>query len=243
MGGGDRLSGNERHLAALQAIDESAQLLTAFSGTSVIGFAVCDDQLRYQGINAAMAAMNGITAEAHVGKTVRDILKGAASKPEPALRQVLASGQAVRFELAAMLPTRTELGYWIENYLPIKGRQGRRNLVATITVEVTAQRKLERAFRKVAGDLLWRGNKQDRWLATDLHDSINEYHEAVTSSLAQLTVSLASLNEHSWEPEESGGILMQSVEWLDRRIANMRTVISDVATHFADQSSTAVSVM
>src|SRR5215471_14714596 len=92
------------------ALDEARRILTAFSGASVIGLSVCDDQLRYQGINDALAAMNGISAQAHVGNTVRDILGNAAAKPEPALRRVLASGQPVYFELTAMLPTRSELG-------------------------------------------------------------------------------------------------------------------------------------
>ena len=187
--------------------------------------------------------MNGISPDAHVGNTVRDILRDAASKPEPALRRVLASGQAVCFELTAMLPTRMELGYWIENYFPIKGGQGRANQVATVTVEVTAQRRLEKSFRQLTGELLWTGNKENRWLARDLHDSINEYHEALTASLARLTMSLASLTEHSWEPEKSAEILAQSVEWLDRRIVNMRTIVSDVASRFCDQSSAPVAIM
>jgi transcriptional regulator with PAS, ATPase and Fis domain len=232
-----RPSGNADH-RALEALGESGRLLTAFSSTSVIGLAVCDDQLRYQGINEALASMNGITPEAHVGNTVRDILEDAAAKPEPALRRVLVSGQAVCFELTAMLPTRTELGYWIENYFPIKGGQGRANQVATITVEVTAQRRLEKSFRKLTGELLWTGDKKNRWLARDLHDSINEYHEALTSSLARLTMTLAGLSEHSWEPEKSAEVLAQSVARMDRRIANMRAVVSDVASRFPDQSST-----
>lgn len=243
MGEGDGRSGNGHYLAVLEALDESGRLLAAFSSASVIGLAVCDDQLRYQGINNALASMNGISPDAHVGNTVRDILRDAASKPEPALRGVMASGQAVCFELTAMLPTRTDLGYWIENYFPIKGGQGRANQVATITVEITAQRKLEKSFRKLTGELLWTGNQENRWLARDLHDSINEYHDALTTSLARLTMSLASLTEHSWEPARSAEILAQSVEWLDRRVANMRTIVSDVASRFPDQSSTPVAIM
>ena len=95
----DRPSGNGDRFGALEALDESKRLLTVFSGASVLGLAICDDQLRFQGINNALAAMNGITAEAHVGQTVGDILKDAAVKPESALRQVLVSGQPVCFEL------------------------------------------------------------------------------------------------------------------------------------------------
>ena len=81
--------GSSRHREAVAALDEASRLLAAFSCTSVIGLAVCDDQLRFQGINNALAAINGISPEEHVGKTVRDILRDAASQPEPALRRVL----------------------------------------------------------------------------------------------------------------------------------------------------------
>jgi len=239
----DELSGNGHHFAALEALGESERLLTAFSSASVIGLAVCDDRLRFQGINNALAAMNGITPEAHVGNTVRDILRDAAAKPEPALQQVLLSGRAVSFELSAMLPTRTELGCWIENYFPIGGKGSRVNQVATITVEVTAQRKLERYFRRLTGELLWTGNQEQRWLARALHDSIDDYHAVISMSLARLTTSLVSLSEHGWEPEKSAEILAQSVEWLDQRIASMRTIVSDVASHFPDPSTTPATVM
>ena len=180
---GNRLGGVGNHFAAFEDIDQSERLLAAFSTASVIGLAVCDDQLRFQGVNDALAAMNGITAEAHAGNTVRDILKHAAAQPEPALQRVLVSGEAVCFELTATLPTRTEVGYWIENYLPIKGRAGRVNQVATITVEVTAQRKLEKSFRRLTGELLLTRNQEYRWLAEALHDSINAYHAVITTSL------------------------------------------------------------
>jgi transcriptional regulator with PAS, ATPase and Fis domain len=239
----DRTSGNGDHFGVLEALDESKRLLTVFSGASVLGLAICDDQLRFQGINNALAAMNGITAEAHVGQTVGDILKDAAVKPESALRQVLVSGQPVCFELSAMLPTRTELGYWIENYFPIKGKGRKANQVATITVEVTAQRKLEESFRKLTGDLLWTGDQAHRWLARALRDSINEYHAAITMSVARLTTSLVSLTEHDWEPEQSAEILAESVDWLDQRIGKMRTIVSDVARRFPDSPTTPMAVM
>jgi transcriptional regulator with PAS, ATPase and Fis domain len=219
------------HFGAFEDLNQSKRLLAAFSAASVIGLAVCDDQLRFQGVNDALAAMNGITAEAHVGKTVRDILK------------VLMSGESVCFELTATLPTRTDAGYWIENYFPIKGRAGRVNQVATITVEVTAQRKLERSFRRLASGLLWTGNQEYRSLAGALHDSINAYHSVITTSLARLTTNLVSLSEQGWEPDSSAEILAQTVAWLDQRIVNMRTIVSDVASRFPDQSAEPVLVM
>ena len=228
---------------AVKALDESERLLTVFSGASVIGLAVCDDKLRYEGINEALAAMNGITAKAHLGNTVRDILRDAAVEPESALRRVLANGEAKSFELAVTLPTRTELGYWIENYFPIAGQGKKAAQVATITVEITAQRKLEKSFRQLTSRLLWTGNREHRWLARDLHDSIDEYHGALTATLRRLAASLASLRGGGWEPHKSTEILAQSVASLDQRIVNMRTIVSDIASRFPARSATPSYIM
>jgi len=212
-----------------------------FCGASVIGLSVCDDQLRYQGINDALAAMNGISAEAHVGNTVRDILGNAAAKPEPALQRVLASGRPIYFELTAMLPTRSELGYWIESYFPIRGTHRRASQVASITVEVTIQKKLENAFRRLTGELHWTGSQRTRWLARDLHDSISEYHQAIAACLANLTAGLASLQVSGWEPDTSLEAMAQCVALLDRRIASMRTTVANVAGYFSDPPNVAPS--
>jgi transcriptional regulator with PAS, ATPase and Fis domain len=239
---GNGLEGVWDRFGGFEDLDESRRLLNAFSAASVIGLSVCDDELRFLGVNDALAAMNGITPEAHVGKTVRDILKGAAAQPEPALQRVLTSGEAVCFELTATLPTRADAGYWIENYFPIKGRAGKVNQIATITVEVTAQRRLEKSFQQLTSELLWAGNQQYRLLAGALHDSINAYHAIITTSLSRLTTSLVS-SEHGWEQESSAEILAQTVEWLDQRIVNMRTIVSDVASRFPERSAKPVLVM
>ena len=123
------------------------------------------------------------------------------------------------------------------------GKQGKVNQVATITVEVTAQRKLEKSFSKLTGDLLWTGNQEHRWLARALHDSINEYHAVITTSLARLTTSLGSLGQQDWEPERSAEILAESIEWLDQRLGSMRTIVSDVGSRFPDSSATSDSFM
>ncbi len=240
-GDGVRHFGN--HFAAFEDLDESRRLLNAFSAASVIGLSVCDDELRFLGVNDALAAMNGFTPEAHIGRTVRDVLKAAAAQPEPALQRVLTSGEGVCFELTATLPTRADAGYWIENYFPIKGRAGKVNQIATITVEVTAQRKLEKSFRNLADELRWTGNQEYRRLADALHASINAYHAVITTSLGRLTTSLVGLSERGWEPENCAEILGQTVEWLDQRIVNMRTIVSDVASRFPERSAKPVLVM
>src|SRR5271169_784097 len=55
-----------------------------------VGFVVCDESLRYVKVNDASARMHGIPAEAHLGKTVHDILGDAAAKVASAYQHVFA---------------------------------------------------------------------------------------------------------------------------------------------------------
>ena len=130
------------------------QLLTGLFSAPNVGFLILDDHLRYIAINATLAAMNGIPVEAHLGKTVHEILGIVAEQVEPVFRHVLTTGQTVsNFELTAQLPTRREVGHWIENYFPIKNSEGRVTHVCAVIVEVTEQKRLEDSLRTLTARL------------------------------------------------------------------------------------------
>jgi formate hydrogenlyase transcriptional activator len=109
-----------------------------------VGFVIFDEKLRYVKINDALARMNGLPVEAHLGKTVYDILGGAAAKVEPAFQHVFTTGQPLsNVELVAKLPARTERARRIENYFPIKDAEGRVRQVGAVVVEVTGIDELD----------------------------------------------------------------------------------------------------
>jgi len=200
--------------------DFDAQLLAAFSKTSAIEVAIYDSQLRFLAVNKAASAVPGIPPEAFVGRTIRDIIGDAAAEPEARLRRALVADEIPAAEITSVLPTRGELGYWILKSVPIRCQSGRVGQMVSLAVEVTAQRKLEKHFRKLGGELLWR-KEQYQWLARDLHDSINEYHAA-------LGMSLDRLGGCTRNPEKIPELLAQS-DFLD---GHMRKLASAVARCF-----------
>lgn len=215
-------SGDEHHLAAGEALQESMRLLAVFSHASALDFVVFDDHLRYRAVNKAAAHTCGIPAEAFVGNTVLDILGNVADRTDHILRRVLATGQPVLdLESVAQLPTRRELGYWIVNYFPIKSRTGKVMQVDAISVEVTKQKRLEEYVHKFAGSLLHTQTKETFWQARDLTDAINQYNAA-------LAISLHLLIRRSEKNTE----LLPQVELLDQQIKTMRRLVSDVADRF-----------
>jgi DNA-binding CsgD family transcriptional regulator len=98
--------------------------------------------------------MNGVPAEAHIGKTIYHILGTAAARIEPAFRHVFATGNPLsNFELTARLPTRSETGHWIENYFPIRTGAGRVARVGVIVLEVTKRKKVEQSINRLTNTL------------------------------------------------------------------------------------------
>ena len=121
--------------------------------SSTVGLSVLNSDLRYLAINDTLAAMNGLPAADHLGKTVREVLGDFADVAEPKLRHLLATGDDVHFEISTKLAHRKETGHWILHYLPIRDGTGGVNRICAVVVEITAQKKLEESLKDVGGKL------------------------------------------------------------------------------------------
>jgi formate hydrogenlyase transcriptional activator len=140
-------------IADPQALAEPEKLLAAYFSSSTIGLSILNSELRYLAINDTRAAMNGIPASEHLGKTVREILGDFADVAEPKLRHTLATGEPVHFEFSTKLPRRLEVGHWILHYLPIRDGNGVVTRICAVVVEITAQRQLEQSLKDVGEKL------------------------------------------------------------------------------------------
>jgi len=130
------------------------ELLAAFMSTPDIGVAICNDQLRYEAVNEALARMNGVSPATHLGKTLREILGDAANAVEPSFQRVFVTGQPLlNVEVSVELPTRTEMGHWLESYFPVKDDTGRVKRVSAVVIEITKQKRLEEAVRSLSAKL------------------------------------------------------------------------------------------
>src|SRR3981081_4088381 len=104
-------SGRSAPLSGVKLLNDPQQLLAAFFSAPNVGFVILDNGLRYLVINDALAAMNGLPAQAHLGKTVHEILGVLAKELEALIKHVLATGQTVsNFELTGRVPAEQELG-------------------------------------------------------------------------------------------------------------------------------------
>jgi PAS domain S-box-containing protein len=128
----------ERALLTLNALVEAAPM----------GLAVIDHEMKFLMVNKPLADMNGVPADAHLGKAMVEIAPGLARHAEPIFRKVLQSGGAVVDEsLEGETPsTRDQQRVWLETWFPV-GVPGQMLGVGVIVQDITEQRAAQRRLQ------------------------------------------------------------------------------------------------
>jgi PAS domain S-box-containing protein len=138
----------ERKMANEQLRRILRQLKSFFSAATV-GLALLDKDLRYLRINETLAEINGIPADEHLGKTVREVVPHLARPLEPILRNVFATGKPV-LDLEVAGETKKHPGilrHFVLSYFPIAGGDGAPEYVGAIVVDITARKQAEQALK------------------------------------------------------------------------------------------------
>ncbi len=109
-----------------------------------VGLCYFDADLRFRYINEWLARINGVPVEAHLGKTVDEVLKGVATGIMAQLRHVLETGEPViEGEVEVETPAHPgELRHCKHNYYPNKSEDGTIMGVSCVVQDIT-DRKLE----------------------------------------------------------------------------------------------------
>lgn len=206
--------------------DRAEQLMMALADSSNIGFAVLDNQFRYQMINEGLAGINGMSPAAHLGIPVGEIFPDLFHQiAEPHYRRVLSRGLATHFEVAnQVLPMRPHQNYWgLNTNFPISNRNGRVEQLGILVVEVTQQRNLQRVLHELSSRLS--GNDGERWFwyAHKIQDCLDRFHDVLGMSFEVLVRTLGA---------DSMEQLVRSVEALDTRLAVMSQLVSEISLSF-----------
>ncbi|ABS28091.1 multi-sensor signal transduction histidine kinase [Anaeromyxobacter sp. Fw109-5] len=119
------------------------------------GIAVFDADLRFVGVNDALAAMNGLPPEAHVGRSLAEILRllpddprrAAVERSEAIARAVLASGRPRRNVPLEPVPPGDRARGWICSYFPLPDVGARGGVCVLITDMSDARDRQEQTER------------------------------------------------------------------------------------------------
>jgi PAS domain S-box-containing protein len=123
-------------------------LLDALFANAPMGLAFWDRDLRYQRINVALAEMNGLAPEDHIGRSTREVLgAGLSARVDERLRRVLETGAPlVDNEVSGTTPASPgERRQWLASYYPVPGEGGELLGVAGLVLEITRERRAARA--------------------------------------------------------------------------------------------------
>ncbi|MEL7494252.1 MAG: PAS domain-containing protein [Cyanobacteria bacterium J06554_11] len=127
--------------------------------TAPVGLAVLDDSLRFQRINQHLADINGKSIDAHLGRTVREVIPSLADKLEPLLQSILKTGTPrLNMEIEGETPSQPGvLRSWIESWYPLETADGLISGVNIVCQEITERKRLEEErdrFFELSRDML-----------------------------------------------------------------------------------------
>lgn len=139
-----------------QALSTAAAQLSAIFENAPLGLGFWDRQLRFTRLNAALAEINGLPIEAHLGKTPAELLPNieGIGAIMAQWQEIMERGEPLTaVEISGETPAQPgQLRWWRENFFPVRIGQETVGLAA-IVEEITAQ-KLADAERRHLSELL-----------------------------------------------------------------------------------------
>jgi len=169
---------------ARREAQDSLAVVDAVFGAAPVGLAFMDTNFHYVRVNEALAQINGLPAEEHYGRSLRDVLGDElASTIEPYHRRVLETGEpllelAIQGETAALPGNPRD---WLVSYYPVRDAFGDIIGVGVVITDVT-EREQARAAALAANDRLQVLAEASQRLAGSLD------YESTLANLASLLV-------------------------------------------------------
>ena len=169
---------------ARREAQDSLAVVDAVFGAAPVGLAFMDTNFHYVRVNEALARINGLPAEEHYGRSLRDVLGDELAKAiEPYHRRVLETGESV-LELAIQGETAALPGEprdWLVSYYPVRDAFGDIIGVGVVITDVT-EREQARAAAEAANERLQVLAEASQRLAGSLD------YESTLANLASLLV-------------------------------------------------------
>jgi hypothetical protein len=196
-------------------------LVNASERACSIGCIVRDTETRFLTINSARASMVGATVEEHVGKTTREMMGPVADQVEQILIEVMTKACPISTKVSGRLPRRSADGEWIARYVPVKDNFGRVTMIATLVIDVSAERKLAHSV-----ELL----DEKRLIVPEMKEWAAELRESLALFDYAMYQTLNELSRIMRDPQR----LPERVRVLDSRVSVVKSLLSAQAHWLGD---------
>ncbi|MGE3774865.1 MAG: ATP-binding protein [Gammaproteobacteria bacterium] len=142
--------------------------LAALVEHAPVGMCVLDRSGTFLVVNETLAAMNGVSVEEHIGRTVAEVVPDLYARAAEAIHHALNSRTPVVDMLleAETAQSPGELRCWMESWFPLPGNDAGDGRVAIIVREVTAERRMMKELHEA-------DQRKDEFLATLAHELRN----------------------------------------------------------------------
>ena len=117
---------------------------------SPVGLVLMDREYRFVRINDRLAEINGLPAEAHIGRTLLEVLPDMADRLIELYRPVYERGEPVlNVELARPIPGQPDMQrQWLANFFPFRSKAGEVIGLIGAVVDITERRQQEDRLRE-----------------------------------------------------------------------------------------------
>ncbi|MEH1946675.1 MAG: PAS domain S-box protein [Nostoc sp.] len=205
--------------------------LNAFFSSAPVGMNIVDNQLRFVQINQLLAEINGLPQQAHIGKTIHEVLPDIAPLVEPIYQQVLITGQPIlNQELSsASIKQPDIIRHFLASYFPIVGEDDRPSGVGTVLVEISELHAALRERKHVEQELRL-ANERLQYLLTSSPVVI---YSSKTSD--DFGITFISENVKEMVGYEAREFIDNSSFWLDRVHPQDIELISEKFSHLIKQ--------
>lgn len=134
----------------MKAVNPGTQFGDVLFEYAPVGLAFLDTELRYVRLNPALAEINGMPVEAHIGRSVPELWPDLDPRVVEHLRRVLDTGEPILdLELQGTTPAAPgDVRSFIQSYRPVVGEDGKIVGLNCSVVEITRQKAVEHALRR-----------------------------------------------------------------------------------------------
>jgi PAS domain S-box-containing protein len=149
-------------------LEAERALLNSLLDNAPVGFGFFDRALRYLRVNPALAEKSGLPIEAHLGRTLSEVVPAIAREFQEPIRHVLETGESiVNMEVTGESPGQAgQKRHWLCNFYPVKTPAGTMLGAGAVVTDIDERKRMEEALKDA--DL-----RKDQFLAMLAHELRN----------------------------------------------------------------------
>jgi PAS domain S-box-containing protein/putative nucleotidyltransferase with HDIG domain len=172
--------------------------ITNYYNNIPIGLAVLDCDLRFLKINDMLAQINGIPAEEHINKTIKEIVPGLALQALKITAEILHTGEPVK-DIEFIGETLADPGLkhvWLEGWYPLKDATGKIIGFTVIVQDITKRKQADEKIKHINIKL------KERVKEFNFLFQLSQLFEKTDISLEEIIQKLTGLLPAAWQYPE-----------------------------------------